>query len=140
MAVGQMDGAAKSMIDFSNETSKFDVYGLSLEVYRLDEGLEVVVPRPYPQSPPEPERPSTTWNRCTFLEDARKRVPGYVGALEGACSFQGKRGLEVGRWQEVRLVRESTSTTFSAGGPCSGVLKRASNDLLRELVSARAFR
>jgi hypothetical protein len=100
IAMDRIDEAAKSMIDFLNETSEFDVYGLSLEVYRSDEGLEVVVPRLYPQSPPEPVRPSTTWSWSTFLEDARKRVPDYIRALEDVYRFsleitKGRGGL---RW------------------------------------------
>jgi len=99
IAMDRIDEAAKSMIDFLNETSEFDVYGLSLEVYRSDEGLEVVVPRLYPQSPPEPERP-TTWSWSTFQEDARKRIPDYVKALEDVYMFsleitEGRGGL---RW------------------------------------------
>ena len=67
--------------------SEFDVYGLSLEVYKSDDGFKVVIPKLYPQSPPKPSKPRGRWNWISFLEDARERIPGYVKALEEIYKF-----------------------------------------------------
>jgi hypothetical protein len=75
IAMDHIDEQTEKIINFLNEMCEFEVYGLSLEIYRSDDGSEVVVPRLYPQSPPGPTvlTPRRIWNWDTFLEDAKEK-------------------------------------------------------------------
>ena len=87
VAMDQIDETTKRIIDFLNEMCDFEVYGLSLEVYRSEDGFEAVVPKLYPQSPPEPRTSKRRWNETSFFEDAKERIPEYVKSIEEIYIF-----------------------------------------------------
>jgi len=100
IAMNHIDERTEKIINFLNEMSDFEVYGLSLEVYKSNDGYEAIAPRLHPQSPPEPINPRRRWDQTSFLEDAKERVPEYVKSLEEIYNFSkeivnGKGGL---RW------------------------------------------
>jgi hypothetical protein len=100
IAMDYIDEPAEKIINFLNEMCDFEVYGLSLEVYKSNDGFEAVAPRLYPQSPPEPIKPPRRWNQISFLEDVKERIPEYVKSLGEIYNFSkeitnGKGGL---RW------------------------------------------
>jgi hypothetical protein len=106
IAMDHIDEQTEKIINFLNEMCEFEVYGLSLEIYRSDDGSEVVVPRLYPQSPPQPTVSTLRriWNWDTFLEDAKENIPEpkHIEALRDLHDFSmeitnGKGGLRWGK-------------------------------------------
>jgi hypothetical protein len=89
IAMDYIDEPTEKIINFLNEMCQFEVYGLSLEIYRSDDGFEVVVPTLYPQSPPEPTVSTLRrrWSWDTFLEDAKENIPEYIEALRDIYNF-----------------------------------------------------
>jgi hypothetical protein len=76
IAMDHIDESTEKMIKFLNEMCEFDVYGLSLERYKSDDGVEVVIPKLFPSSLPDvttESRKKRQWNWETFLDDAKKR-------------------------------------------------------------------
>jgi hypothetical protein len=85
IAMDRIDEYTENMINFLNEMSEFDVYGLSLEIYKSDDGFEVVVPKLYPERIILGAKRKWNWN--LFLEDAKERIPEYIKTLEEIHKF-----------------------------------------------------
>jgi hypothetical protein len=120
IAMDYVDEPTEKIINFLNEMCEFEVYGLSLEIYRSDDGFEVVVPRLYPQSQPEPTVPTSRrrWGWDTLLEDAKVKIPEYVGALEDIYKFsvevtKGKGGLRWGAGKKYGTFRVYIDNMFN---------------------------
>jgi hypothetical protein len=117
VAMDQIDQTTERMIDFLNEMCDFEVYGLSLEVYKSEDGFEAVVPKLYPQSPPEPRTSKRRWNETSFFEDAKERIPEYVKSIEEIYRFSyeitaGKGGLRWGSGKVYGSFRVYISNLF----------------------------
>jgi hypothetical protein len=120
IAMDYIDEPTEKIINFLNEMCEFEVYGLSLEIYRSDDGSEVVVPRLYPQSPPEPTVSTLRriWSWDTFLEDAKENIPEYIEALRDLHGFSveitnGKGGLRWGRGKKYGTFGVYISDLFN---------------------------
>jgi hypothetical protein len=120
IAMDYIDEPTEKIINFLNEMCEFEVYGLSLEIYRSDDGFEVVVPRLYPQSPPEPTVSTLRriWSWDTFLEDAKENIPEYIEALRDLHGFSveitnGKGGLRWGRGKKYGTFGVYISDLFN---------------------------
>jgi hypothetical protein len=77
VAMDRIEEAMKKIINFLNETCEFDVYGLSLERYRSKDGVEVVIPKLFPSSPPTAtteSRKRRQWNEESFFKDVDEKV------------------------------------------------------------------
>jgi hypothetical protein len=132
IAMDRVDEPTEKMINFLNEMSEFDVYGLSLEVYESDDGFKVVIPKLYPQSPPEPivSKPRR-WNWISFLEDARERIPEHIKTIEEIYRFseeitRGKGGLRWGSGKNFGSFRIYIDNLFDG----KSIISVSSNGLL----------
>jgi len=77
VAMDRIDESVEKVINFLNEMCEFDVYGLSLEEYKSDDGVEVVIPKLFPSSPPVPtteSRKRRKWDEESFFKDLDERV------------------------------------------------------------------
>jgi len=119
VAMDRIDENVVKVINFLNEMCEFDVYGLSLEKYRSDNGVEVVIPKLYPGSPPEPVVQRTKgkiWNWDAFLEDVDRRGFSHE-ALEDIYRFseeitKGKGGLRWGKGRTYATWQVYIEDTF----------------------------
>jgi hypothetical protein len=128
VAMVRIDESVEKVINFLNEMCEFDVYGLSLEKYKSDDGVEVIIPKLFPSSPPVPtteSRKRRQWNEESFFKDVDEKVKSeemrkairklFDFSSEKAKIFWG-RGREVGsfnaRFQQISQ-RKSVYTVQS---------------------------
>src|SRR5690606_34546008 len=87
----KLDERLKEMINFMNQKSKFTVYAIEIEQYRIDDNTEVVIPKSFGTEVKKEVASGSEkwiWNEDSYFEVARSKLsPGEIKVIQRLYDF-----------------------------------------------------